>query len=353
MKKVNKLFSKKKTMPLDSFLDKVLYNKDFGYYQKKNPFGEKGDFITAPNISNLFGEMITIWLVSFWEKLKKPKKINFVEMGPGNGDLCLSILRTLKNFPQVYKSINILLYERSETLRKIQRKRIISEKVAWIKNLKTIKDGPVIFFGNEFLDALPIKQFKKINGILFEKYVEMRKNNINFFFKKKINKEIKKLTNFKIIKNNTLIEYPEHGFRELELVCKKIKQFNGGALFIDYGYIKENNFDTLQSVINHKFNDIRKNIGEADITSLVNFNLYKKYFNMKNLSVDKIISQSEFLQKMGIMERYKILSNKLNDKEKSNLFGRIKRLIHPKMMGKNFKVIFAKNKKCNFTIDLN
>ena len=111
MKKVNKLFSKKKSMPLDSFLDKVLYNKDFGYYQKKNPFGEKGDFITAPNISNLFGEMITIWLVSFWEKLKKPKKINFVEMGPGNGDLCLSILRTLKNFPQVYKSINIILYE--------------------------------------------------------------------------------------------------------------------------------------------------------------------------------------------------------------------------------------------------
>ena len=96
-------------------------------------------------------------------------------MGPGNGDLCLSILRTLKNFPQVYKSINILLYERSETLRKIQRKRIISEKVSWIKNLKTIKDGPVIFFGNEFLDALPIKQFKKINGILFEKYVEIEK----------------------------------------------------------------------------------------------------------------------------------------------------------------------------------
>ena len=353
MKKINKLFLKKKSMPLDSFLDKVLYDRDFGYYQKKNPFGEKGDFITAPNISNLFGEMITIWLVSFWEKLKKPKKINFVEMGPGNGDLCLSILQTLRNFPKVYNSINIMLYERSKTLRKIQKKRIVSKKVTWTKNLKTIKDGPVIFFGNEFLDALPIKQFKKINGILFEKYVEINKNNINFFFKKKINKEIKKLTNFKIVKNNIIIEYPERGFRELELVCKKVKQLNGGALFIDYGYIKENNFDTLQSVINHKFNDIRKNIGDADITSLVNFNLYKKYFNMKNLSVDKIISQSEFLQKLGIVERYKILSNRLDKKEKSNLYSRIKRLIHPKMMGKNFKVIFAKNKKCNFTIDLN
>ena len=164
---------------------------------------------------------------------------------------------------------------------------------------------------------------------------------------------MEKLKNFEAIKNNIIIEYPEHGFKELNEVCKKIRQLNGGALFIDYGYIKEHNFDTLQSVIKHKFNDIRQNVGEADITSLVNFNLYKEYFKMKNLSVDKIVSQSEFLQKLGIVERYKILSNSLDNKEKSNLYGRIRRLIHPKMMGENFKVIFAKNKKCNFNIDLN
>ena len=353
MKKINKLFFKKKSMPLDSFLDKVLYHRNFGYYQNKNPFGEKGDFITSPNISNLFGEMITIWLVSFWEKLKKPNKINFIEMGPGNGDLCLTMLRSLKNFPQIYKSINIILYERSKTLRKIQKNRIHSKRVKWIKKLSEIKGGPVIFFGNEFLDALPIKQFKKINGKLFEKYVEMNKNSVNFFFKKSIKKEAKKIKNFNIIKNNDIIEYPEYGFKELELVCSKIKKFNGGALFIDYGYIKERNLDTLQSVIRHKFNDIEQNIGEADITSLVNFKLYKEYFNMRNLTVDKIITQSEFLQKMGIMERFKILSNKLSNKEKSNLYERLKRLVHPKMMGENFKVIFAKNKKCSFTLDLN
>ena len=353
MKKINKLFFKKKSMPLDSFLDKVLYHRNFGYYQNKNPFGEKGDFITSPNISNLFGEMITIWLVSFWEKLKKPNKINFIEMGPGNGDLCLTMLRSLKNFPQIYKSINIILYERSKTLRKIQKNRIHSKRVKWIKKLSEIKGGPVIFFGNEFLDALPIKQFKKINGKLFEKYVEMNKNSLNFFFKKSIKKAAKKIKNFNIIKNNDIIEYPEYGFKELELVCSKIKKFNGGALFIDYGYIKERNLDTLQSVIRHKFNDIEQNIGEADITSLVNFKLYREYFNMRNLTVDKIITQSEFLQKMGIMERFKILSNKLSNKEKSNLYDRLKRLVHPKMMGENFKVIFAKNKKCSFTLDLN
>ena len=353
MKKINKFFLKQKSIPLDIFLDKVLYDKDVGYYQKKSPFGKKGDFITAPNISNLFGEMIAIWLISFWEKLKKPKKINFVEMGPGNGDLCLILMKTLKSFPNVYKSTKIMLYEKSNTLRKIQKERIKSKKVKWIKNLKKIKEGPVVFFGNEFLDALPIKQFKRVNGKLFEKYVKMKKNDVNFFFKETVKKELKKLKNYKIIQNNSLIEYPEYGFKELEIVCKKIKKFNGGALFIDYGYEKNYNFDTLQSVFRHKFNDIKQNIGEADITYLVNFSLYREYFNKKKLIVDKIISQSEFLQKLGIIERFKILSRKLDNKEKSNLFNRIKRLIHPKMMGENFKVIFAKNRKCKFNLDLN
>ena len=352
MNKINKFFQESKIIPLDLFLDKVLYHKDLGYYQKKNPFGKKGDFVTAPNISNLFGEMITIWFVSFWKKLNKPKKINFIEMGPGNGDLCLTVLKTLKNFPEVYNSTNIILYEKSKMLRKIQKQRILSKKVSWIQKLNKIKSGPVVFFGNEFLDALPIKQFKKINGIIFEKYVKIGKKNVNFFFKKSIKKEIKKLESFKIIKNEGIIEYPEYGFKELRIVCNKIKKLNGGALFIDYGYVNEHNTDTLQSVFKHKYNNVEKNIGKADITYLVNFNLYKEYFNMKNLVVDKIISQSEFLQKMGIRERFKILSHKLNAKEKSNLYTRVKRLLHPEMMGQKFKVIFVKNKKCNFNLDL-
>ena len=162
--KINKIFGKAKSLPLDLFLEKVLYDKNFGYYQKKNPFGKKGDFVTAPNISNIFCEMIVIWLISFWESLNKPKKINIVELGPGNGDFSEILVKTLKNFPQILKSVNIYLYEKSEKLTKFQKKRISSSKVLWIKNFNEIKKGPVIFFGNEFLDALPIKQFKKVNG---------------------------------------------------------------------------------------------------------------------------------------------------------------------------------------------
>ena len=109
-------------------------------------------------------------------------------------------------------------------------------------------------------------------------------------------------------------------------ICNKIKKLNGGALFIDYGYELKKNINTLQSVMDHKFNHINKNIGNADITSLVNFNLYKEYFNSNNLFVEKIITQSEFLQKMGIIERVKIATNKMNFKEKTNLYLRLKRL---------------------------
>ena len=235
MKKIDKIFSKKKLMSLDLYLEKVMYDKNIGYYQKKNPFGIKGDYITAPNISNIFCEMIVIWIVSFWENLNKPRHISFVELGPGNGDFCLVLLKTLKNFPDTFNSINIMLYEKSERLKKIQKKRIISNKVSWIENLQKIKKGPVIFFGNEFLDALPIKQFKKIDKNIFEKYVHLKKNKINFVFKKAIKKQVNKLKNYRLLGSDGIIEYPEYGFKELDVVCEKIKKLNGGALFIDYG----------------------------------------------------------------------------------------------------------------------
>jgi len=350
IKKVDKIFERSKSISLDLYLDKVLYGKNFGYYQKKNPFGIKGDYITAPNISNLFCEMIAIWLVSFWENLKKPKNINFVELGPGNGDLCLVLLKTLKNFPEVLNSINIFLYEKSEKLTKIQKSRIISKKVFWIKNLNKIKKGPVVFFGNEFLDALPIKQFKKINNDIYEKHACLKRNKIDFIFKKALKKQVNKLKNYELLKENGIIEYPEYGFKELNIVCEKIKKLNGGALFIDYGYKAKKNVNTLQSVMNHKFNNIKKNVGSADITSLVNFRLYNKYFNSKGLFVENVITQSEFLQKMGIVERVKIASKKMSNKDRSDLYTRIQRLIDPSMMGEKFKVIFARNKSCNFSL---
>ena len=110
MKLNKKIFLGKKKLSVDKFLNKVLYNKTYGYYSTKNPFGRNGDFITSPNISFLFNEIIAIWIITEWEKLRKPKKINLIELGPGNGLMSLSILRTLKRFPELANSMNYFLF---------------------------------------------------------------------------------------------------------------------------------------------------------------------------------------------------------------------------------------------------
>ena len=111
--KINKIFGKSKSLPLDLFLEKVLYDKNFGYYQKKNPFGKKGDFITAPNVSRLFSETLAIWIVSFWQSLGSPKKFNLIELGAGNGEMMKVILESFQNFPYFLKSCNLIIHEKN------------------------------------------------------------------------------------------------------------------------------------------------------------------------------------------------------------------------------------------------
>ena len=165
------LIGHNKKISLDRFIYKSLYDKDNGYYIKNNPFGNKGDFITSPNISVLFSEMISIWLISFWENLKKPKKINIIELGAGNGEMMSQIIKTLNNFSEINLSANFLILEKSPLLIKIQKSKIDKKKVRWIKNLKEIPKAPTIFLANEFFDAFPIKQFLKKSDNWYEKYV--------------------------------------------------------------------------------------------------------------------------------------------------------------------------------------
>ena len=350
MQSINKYFSKAKKIPLDEFIANVLYDENYGYYSKKIPFGKYGDFVTAPEISFLFSEMLAIWTVNFWEHLNKPKKFNIVELGPGNGCMSLTLVNVFKKFPKFFNSTNIFLYEKSKYLKKLQKKNLFGEKIKWIKNFKNIKSGPVIFLGNEFFDAIPIKQYKKINNILYEKYVKLENNSqIKTFFKRTNLKTIKELEKFNIIKNKSFIEFPRQGFKELDLITNTIKRLNGGLLLIDYGFLKQESYNTLQSVKNHKKNKLFDNLGDADITSLVNFNLLEMYFKKKILKTNSVVTQEFFLKKMGIVNRAEILSKKMNFKEKSETYYRLQRLLNPKQMGELFKVIFAFKLKKKFS----
>ena len=134
---------------------------------KKNPFGKNGDFITAPNISRLFSEMIAIWIFSFWQSLGSPKKFNLIELGAGNGEMMKDLIETFQRFPVFFRSCNFIIHEKSPSLTKFQKKKLIKSKIKWISKINKIKKTPCIFIANEFFDALAIKQFekKKIHGL--------------------------------------------------------------------------------------------------------------------------------------------------------------------------------------------
>ena len=351
MNSLNKYFPRTKKIPIDEFISNALYDKDYGYYSKKIPFGKNGDFITSPGISSLFSEMIALWIVAFWEHQGKPKIFNIVELGPGSGQMCATLVRVFKKFPIFFNSANIFLYERSKTLKDLQKKNLDNKKIKWIKNFSKIKKGPIIFLGNEFFDAVPIKQFKKINNILHEKYVKLEKNSkIITVFKKAKLKSIIDLKKYNLLEKQSFIEFPKQGLTELNLVINTVKKLTGGLLLIDYGFLKLQNKNTLQSIKNHKQNKLFDNVGGADITSLVNFNLLENYLRRRKLKINNVVTQEFFLKKMGIISRAEIVSQKMNFKEKSALYLRLQRLLNPKQMGKLFKVISAFKLKKKFSL---
>ena len=211
-------------IPLDKFINKVLYDKSKGYYMNSNPIGLKGDFTTSPNISIMFSEMIAIWIISFWEKIGCPKNINIIELGAGNGEMMLQILKTVEKFNKFKLSSNFIIYEKSPYLKKLQKNKIKFKNIKWINNLKKISKFPSIFIANEFFDALPIKQFINKGNSWYEKYI-INKNKSLEFYEKKIKKElIEKLINQKISRGKKFIEFSPLANQKLNLISKIIKK---------------------------------------------------------------------------------------------------------------------------------
>ena len=342
---------KSHNLPIDQFINLFLYDKKIGYYMKKNPFGEKGDFITGPNISRLFSEMIAIWIISFWKSLGSPKKFNLVELGAGNGEMMKVLIESFENFPNFLKSCNLIIHEKSPKLIKIQKRKLTKINIKWISEINEIDNNPIIFIANEFFDALAIKQFTKKNNLWFEKFINFKDKKKAFFFDKKINiKKIEKKIHFKISQNQNFIEYSEMGLDYLNKINQMIKKNTGGLLLIDYGYTEKKMKNTLQAISNHKFANILDNIGNVDITHNINFYLFKNLVKkFESLKVN-LTTQREFLLKMGIKERAEIITKNLNFLKKADIFYRLKRLIDKKEMGNLFKVMLIKNKNNKFKL---
>ena len=336
---------------LDKFIEESLYNKKYGYYMKKNPFGKGGDFITAPNISILFSEMIAIWIISFWEKLNCPKKFNLIELGAGNGEMMRVLVDTFNKFPQFKKSCKINILEKSELLKKTQKINIKDKKIKWLDNLDELSNLPCIFIANEFFDALPIKQFLKKEKKWYERHVNFANDKkLEYldvpFDMSKFEKEIK----FKISYKQTFIEYSPLAAKYLKTIINKIKINDGGILIIDYAYLNKKMKNTLQAVSGHKYCDVLKGFRNSDITYNLSFNLINTIIKILGPCLSISTNQKNFLTKLGILDRAEIISKNMQFSEKADIYYRIKRLIDKSQMGDLFKVLFVTNLKNKFKL---
>ncbi len=338
-----------KLIALDEFINQALYNPKNGFYMKSNPFGNKGDFITAPNISRLFSEMLSVWTISFWQKLKCPKKINLIDLGSGNGQMIYDMINSFKSFPKFYKSCQFIIFEKSPYLKKIQKKKLQKFNVKWISNLNEVQNGYNIFIANEFFDALPIKQFFKINNKWIERFIKLdKKNNKSFVNVHYDIKKIEKKIGFKLSNNQKIIEYSPLTLKYLKNISKKIYNKKGALLIIDYGYLENPMKDTLMAIRKHKISEILEEFGNSDITYKLNFKLLKKITNALKLKCQGVTTQRNFLINLGIQERAEILSRNLPFSKKADIYYRLKRLIDKNQMGDLFKVMLVTDKKINF-----
>ena len=336
---------------LDKFIEESLYNKKYGYYMKKNTFGQSGDFITAPNISILFSEMIAIWVISFWEKMNRPKHFNLIELGAGNGEMMRVLVDTFNNFPQFKKSCKINILEKSELLKKTQKDKIKNKKIKWLNNLNELNNFPCIFIANEFFDALPIKQFLKKEKKWYERHVNFANNkNLEYldipFDMKKFEKQIK----FKISHEQTFIEYSPLTTKYLKTIINKIKLNNGGILIIDYAYFEKEMKNTLQAVSKHKYCNVLKGFRNSDITHNISFNLINKIIKKLGPYSSLSTTQKKFLTNLGILNRAEMISKNMAFSKKADIYFRIKRLIDESQMGNLFKVMFITNRKNKFKL---
>ena len=339
-KTIDNLIKSKKPITIEKFIEISLYGEN-GYYNNSKVIGKEGDFITAPEITQLFGEIIGLFILSFWKK-KINKPFNLVELGPGRGTLLLDILNITKSFPDFQNSFKINLIEKNYELIKQQKKtlnRLKLKNISWLNKFTFSKKKPVIIYANEFFDCLPIRQFYKKNKVWHEKKVIFDEKE-KFFKWNDV-----KITNIKIL--NLIDKYQPKDILEISKsrenyfikICNHIKNSGGMAIIIDYGYFERPNYFTLQSLINNTKSNILDNLGYQDITSLVDFKQLIILANSFNLNIDIFSTQREFFLKNGIKERADKVMKNATISQIEIIKNGFERLLDKDNMGSLFKVL--------------
>ena len=306
-----------------------------GYYIRQDPLGAAGDFITAPEVSQLFGELIGAWLADTWQRAGSPDPVHLVELGPGRGTLMSDILRVAAMRPTFRDALRVCLVEMSPALKARQETTLSASgiDIAWADRLDDLPPGPILVVANEFFDALPVHQYVRTGGTWQERLIRSTDEGGLSFTTGPTS-----LATPLAAEDGAILETCPVGEAILDEIAGRIGRNGGAALIIDYGYEGPAAGETLQAVHHHAFVDPLATPGEADLTAHVDFAALKKACVNHDVSCHGPITQGDFLLALGLLERAGQLGGDQDEKTRKAISDAVERLAGPDAMGQLFKV---------------
>jgi NADH dehydrogenase [ubiquinone] 1 alpha subcomplex assembly factor 7 len=332
---IRQLIESEGPMRLDHYMGLVLGHPRHGYYMTRDPFGAAGDFITAPEVSQVFGELIGIWCAAAFEAMGRPAAFNLVELGPGRGTLMADILRATKVLPAFVEAATVHFVETSAGLRAVQREKVVA--ASWHDSLGQVPEGPMILVANEFFDAIPIRQFECRGGQWYERVIGLDGGGLQPGLVSAGDPVQQRPPG----RDGDVIEYAPARAEIARAIGQRLAARGGAALIIDYGHGQSAPGDTLQAMKAHRFEKITAAPGECDLTSHVDFEVLGKALAQGGALVPPLLTQREFLLAMGVEARFAALAAKTDAATRGVLARAKSRLADQQQMGNLFKVLAA------------
>jgi len=315
------------------YMAECLLHPVHGYYTTREPFGEKGDFITAPEISQMFGELFGLALAQAWLDQGAPSPFTLAELGPGRGTLMADMLRATRGIVGFHAAARVVLVEASPRLRGRQAQTLAQSGVAsWVDYIDDLPQAPLFLIANEFLDALPIRQFQRQSEGWHERLVGLQGGQLAFGLSDPLPK-VPDTPAFRDARVGATVEYGLPACQSAAGVAEMIARHGGVSYWIDYGGWRSRG-DTLQALRGHAFDDPLAHPGEADLTAHVDFEAL-----VPTGFAHAYDTQGAVLNRLGIVARAERLARNLTGAALENHHTAHRRLTHPEEMGSVFKVL--------------
>jgi NADH dehydrogenase [ubiquinone] 1 alpha subcomplex assembly factor 7 len=324
------------------YMAHCLGDPEHGYYLTREPFGPAGDFVTAPEISQMFGELIGAWLAEAWHAAGRPAPVRLVELGPGRGTLAADVARTLRLLPDLVAAATLHLVETSPRLRSLQAETLASAPVAthWHDRLEDVPPGFTLAVANEFFDALPVRQFVRTPEAWRERVVGLGDDGgLAFGLGPGALAACELPPRLREAPPGAILEVSPASIAVMQTLAGRIARSGGALLAVDYGHAESGIGETLQAVARHAFADPLAAPGEADLTAHVDFAALARAARSAGAAAHGPICQGDFLAALGLAQRAERLARDATPAIRAAVAAAAERLAAPDQMGTLFKVL--------------